>query len=187
MYLYPTLYFTFFNLFISDLWVKNTLFFRHLSIFWSIFVCKSTAHAAWFIVSELVKGGGHCSQHTVPACSGNGCFFRWGGSRGSRRCSRPGGWSAWSRAVGSCPSSCACCSAWLHPAYWWTSGTNKKNRKREGGGARVAATCWCLFTQSQNRQQVTLSPWKQQLQHAGANWRVGGGQCTLQRTGPGRL
>lgn len=53
----------------------------------------------------------------LPACSGNECSSHSGGSRGSTRCSRPGGWSAWSHAAGSYHVSCACCNAESRPVY----------------------------------------------------------------------
>lgn len=85
-------------------------------------------------------------QASSPACSGSGCSCRWGGSRGSRRCSRPGGWSAWSRAAGSCPASCACCSAGSRPVYWWISAEVHTDRHtHDASGWVILGAGWVSF------------------------------------------
>lgn len=40
-------------------------------------------------------------------------------------------------------------------------------------GGDVRQQVGVYLNQSQNQQQVTLSLWKQQLQHAGAKWQLG--------------
>lgn len=44
---------------------------------------------------------------------------------------------------------------------------------QKGRGKNVPQQVGVYLNQSQNQQQVTLSLWKQQLQHAGANWQMG--------------
>lgn len=43
---------------------------------------------------------------------------------------------------------------------------------QKGRGKNVRQQVGVYLNQSQNQQQVTLSLWKQQLQHAGANWQL---------------
>lgn len=47
------------------------------------------------------------------------------------------------------------------------------------GGVRQQVGVY--LNQSQNQQQVTLSLWRQQLQHAGANWQLGTAVHTAMR------
>lgn len=44
---------------------------------------------------------------------------------------------------------------------------------QKGRGKNVQQQVGVYLNQSQNQQQVTLSLWKQQLQHLGANWQLG--------------
>lgn len=55
--------------------------------------------------------------------------------------------------------------------------TGKPLQKGRGGGQQVGV----YLNQSQNQQQVTLSLWRQQLQHAGANWQLGSAVHTAMR------
>lgn len=63
--------------------------------------------------------------------------------------------------------------------------TGKPLQKRDGGEGGGTAKGLCSFN-TDNQQQVTSSVWKQQLQHAGASWQLGG-LYILQQGGPGCL